>query len=594
MNWARGVLSIYAKVSGGAAVIGQNRNNKALDIKERNEFFSNKTNKKQERTLKLSDAQLYDVFFLMWLDGIHDKYITITFEQWLNTQKDTSSVFINNRDTIDDMIMMAKNQYIGPYFTNIFNTSIPRVNNVPPKKWFDVIKKIKENINGPSFVPMPAGWERQFKVALITKENCQIYEGEVVQRAKNGMNYMNIGIDQEFASNEERTLSHLISSNKHTRNFLTLGNILDPGRTMLPKGVSSELSRMVIKSEPGSVYFIGPMNMRIVTEKNETILQIEIDIDNNNIIFVKVNGKILNLPQSAGAARKTNNQTEQLSKYMGDALQYLILTCQNPVYTHENGSKDYSYFGSGDSMALVGYDFYSKLFKNPDGYFIADFSKFFINRFAISKLPPGFTTTTRELSVVSALTEFVNKPLTNTELINTNQSKKIKTPTIKYSPVKGVSQASTPTSRPSSAESVGGFSPVTTAVYKAKSPVREMSSMSPKQLKTVEEELKQKLKEMEKQLLVQAQTIKKQQKQLNEQMTPMNISGALFNNSNTLLSLKNAMKSPEKPQLTERKRNRNRNGNNLQPPKKIRPSFINMSSTVPGIGQKVMRSPNNN
>lgn len=586
MEWSKGVIGLYGQISGGAAVISKygNRNNAADNIRVRNIFFSDKTKKNVKREIKLNTNQLYDIFLLIWLDGIHDKYIESTFSQWLELQiNDSSSVFNNSKDLLGSFLRLANKGFIGPYFKSMFDIKLPTINNISTAKWSNVITKIKSNLNGTSFKKFPSGWERQFKVALITKNKCSIYEGGELVGTKN---FVNVGIDQEFSSNEERAITNLINTSNKVDNFLTLGNILDPGRTMLPKGVSRELSGMAKKTEPGSKYFIGPMDFKINDEKNNNVIHIEIKIDENDKISVLLNDKTLRLPQSAGGAKKTIDQTEQISKYMGDALQYLILTVQDPVYTHENGAVDYSYFASGDSMALVGYDFYKTLLKNKQTLFIADFSKFFTDRFAISFVPPGVEVRSRKLNTVPALTEFVNKPATNDELINTNSSKPTSASPMKYSPIKGRSQASTPVSMVTSPiESVGGFSPVTATVYNSKSPVSKLARMSPKQLKTVEDELRERLKALEEQAKQQAATIKKQEQIIRNQRAPAPLPPVNFMNQ-PLLAMENAMKTPPTNNGSRPAKRSRVNNQKFSPPR-----FINMTNRAPGIGNSVMSSP---
>ena len=75
------------------------------------------------------------------------------------------------------------------------------------------------------------------------------------------------------------------------------------------------------------------------------------------------NGKRLITGISAGQAKQGNSDIMAVSKYFGDALQYFYIAAMNDVERSKKTER--FFFGSGDSMALLGYDRVCEILEKP-------------------------------------------------------------------------------------------------------------------------------------------------------------------------------------------------------------------------------------
>ena len=67
---------------------------------------------------------------------------------------------------------------------------------------------------------------------------------------------------------------------------------------------------------------------------------------------------------TAGQAKSAKGDIIPVSKYFGDALQYIYIAAMNDVKRTRSPKTERFFFGSGDSMALLGYDRVCKILNN--------------------------------------------------------------------------------------------------------------------------------------------------------------------------------------------------------------------------------------
>jgi hypothetical protein len=392
-----------------------------LDIDKLN----NNNSKKLEKTINLSDLQLLDFLVHMWMDGIHDDYIDYNFRSFLEKNikvQDNQIVYIFSNKLIAPVIErindLAQNGTIGPYFEDIFIFLDNKV-----------VDRIKQNISAePSekLTTFGTSWERSFKVALIEKYKIETTAGGIFNIKSPSNNSIYLSIDQEFKAQGERSLTKLVNMLNKIRkshvsyNIETIGTLLDPGTTMLQYGTQNILSFMRFNKNKTDVdafttkFYFAPFHFIIKDTTGVTVSDIECKIDQfTGKLVVSSNGHDLKLPITKGVAGKANivkalekavgkaktpkakkEQQDKLniaianrkagrntsgvteySKYMGDALQYMILAVSNPIRKITKRSptaRGYTYFCSGDSMALIGYDLMCKLCDNKEPRFIID------------------------------------------------------------------------------------------------------------------------------------------------------------------------------------------------------------------------------
>ena len=363
-----------------------------------------------------------NMLLIMWLDGVHDKYVVVTFNEWLQSYKD---VFPQENYENDNYFKALKNAtfverktknkrrdvYIssgGKTFNilgNAISTTIAlELAETPGKRAF-FAKTFIDNLGfkGQSFNEFSAGWERHFKSMVLLK-----YESKnLVNTIDNPAEYrlksvtpndkMLLAVDQEYSSREERSLSRIIEGSDAVSPLITYGQAFDPGSTMLPFGIVKDIEGLMVLSRrnDGNIqnekpqfvsdasYYLEDFNITINCNDKPVI---KIDFDSGSTTgesSLKLNGIELDLNVSAGEAKKNENAVNKISKYFGDALQYFIASQltkpSDKVKTRKTvngGTRKYHFFlGSGDGMALFGYDFVcTQIFDNGPPNMVIDYS----------------------------------------------------------------------------------------------------------------------------------------------------------------------------------------------------------------------------
>ena len=318
----------------------------------------------------ITSKQYFDVLLLIWLDGIHDEYIKIGFENWYSTQVN-SGIFnaeVNFDRTVDDQTLGGLFLYLNTYTKG--------------QKLAELIRKGITEAN----IKFPAGWEKNIKDFLIDfynykKKNTRIFTTHITSPDKEGIA---LAVDQQYSQKQEQTLTKLIDG-KNVVGLITMGQALDPGSTMLPGLITSELQtavRSVInvnkqqKFKGQSKYALFGYE-HILKVKGEPVFHLECTDKESPLPNLKFNGNTLKLTQTAGKAKKSNNtdQVGKISKYFGDAFQYLLFTnlSKKPTSRSNSGVVRHMFLGSGDSMMLLGFKTFCDI-EDVDPHMIIDAS----------------------------------------------------------------------------------------------------------------------------------------------------------------------------------------------------------------------------
>jgi hypothetical protein len=376
------------------------------------------TNNKQEITPK----QYLDILLLVWLDGIHDGYIVTGFEQWLQKQ-------VNSEIFIQPSMTDVNDNTLGGLFGYLRNSNDTQKVNL--------YKNIKNSLNKET-VSFTAGWERHVKDFLIhiytdqKRISTGIYTGKIVSNNTNMK--LALAVDQQYSSSQEQTLTRLID-NDNIVGLITFGQALD-GSTMLPGLITAELQSA---TQYGVLKDIEPKNRKnssgvqpttfkgqskyalfgyehILKLGNNDVFKLSLSNEQTPLPELKFNNKTLNLTQSAGAAKKASNadQVGKISKYFGDALQYILFThlAKQPTKPSNRGVSRYMFLGSGDSMMLLGYKIFCDI-ENVQPRMIIDGSGSHRPGIHVVNLPKEFTLKTNQVQSVSGAATNITRQVGN-------------------------------------------------------------------------------------------------------------------------------------------------------------------------------------
>ena len=410
-------------------------------------------NSQFKKEINLSDIQLLDFLVHMWLDGIHDSYINYNFRSFLSKnikKKLNQIVYIFSDKSIQPTIIriddLAKRGNIGPYFTKIFNILDPSVvDKIKQNISADPSEKL--TTFGTSWErTFKVALIKKYDIKTTTGGIFNI------KSPSNNNIYLSIDQEFKAQGERSLTkLVNMLNKTRKSHvsyNIETIGTLLDPGSTMLQYGTQNILSFMRFNKTATDVdmfttkFYFAPFQFIIKDRNGVNVSDVQCTLSPyKGDLVVSSNGHELELPVSKGAAAKANRiaqleksleaakntgnklltpkqekalekkiqkiQTElntatvnrkaglntsgviEYSKYMGDALQYMILAASNPIRGITRGgptvsSYGYTYFCSGDSMALIGYDLMCELCNNKEPRFIIDIAGAYSVEIAVS------------------------------------------------------------------------------------------------------------------------------------------------------------------------------------------------------------------
>jgi hypothetical protein len=229
------------------------------------------------------------------------------------------------------------------------------------------------------------GWEKKLKDYLTTKYTSKIIKISTIfgkQLKTSTPQNINIAIDQEYKDNNENSISRFIRDHKKNNNsntdvntLITYGQAFDPGRSMVSGGVHQNIEKLTLNTIPKNLisakkkYYLCNLNINLKVN-NTSVFKLQVNKDQRNNVGVSFNDKKILTGISGGKADKSTGDIIAISKYFGDALQYYSLAIMDDVKRTEKTER--FFFGSGDSMALLGYDRVCEIF-NKDIRMVIDF-----------------------------------------------------------------------------------------------------------------------------------------------------------------------------------------------------------------------------
>ena len=310
--------------------------------------ISNNNIKKEE---KITNEEFTDLVFIMWLDGVHDKYITKTLDTWFNE----TTLF---SDTQKELVVKG---WDTPFIRIINSLKLPK-NGAP-----NILKSSLEHFS--------SGWEKDVKTYLTEKyknDAIPISTSLAQQVTTSIPQNINIGVDQEYTDNNENSITRFIQNHTRATNsktdvntLITYGQAFDPGRSMVSGGVHEDIEKLTLdkllnnKFISKKKYYLCDMkiDLKVAAEdgRGETsVFKLQVQKDSSNNVNTLFNNKKILTGISARQAKNANGDIIAVSKYFGDALQYYSLAVMDNRTRTEKTER--FFFGSGDSMALLGYD----------------------------------------------------------------------------------------------------------------------------------------------------------------------------------------------------------------------------------------------
>lgn len=298
----------------------------------------------------ITREQFTDLVFIMWLDGVHDNYITKSLNNWFNE----STLFS------DEQKKLVVKGWDTPFIKNINSLGLT---------------KSSKNILSSSLTNFPGAWEKKVKDYLITKHKSNI--NTIItslgkQVTANTPQNINIAIDQQYKDNNEYSISRFIREHKRNKNsktdvntLITYGQAFDPGRSLVSGGVHQDIEMLTLNklstnfTSANKKYYLCDININLKVN-NTSVYNLQVKKNSTNNVDVSFNSKKILTGISGGQAGKAKGDVIAVSKYFGDALQYYSLAVMDDI--QRSSKTERFFFGSGDSMALLGYDRVCEIF----------------------------------------------------------------------------------------------------------------------------------------------------------------------------------------------------------------------------------------
>jgi hypothetical protein len=308
----------------------------------------------------ITREQFTDLVFIMWLDGVHDEYIKESLNVWF---------------TNTTLFTKPQKELVVKGWKTEFIDIIESLN--LPKKGINILKSSLTNYTD--------GWEKKVKTYLTTKYKSNINTISTSlgkQVTTNTSQSINIAIDQQYKDNNEYSISRFIKNHTRAKNsktdvntLITYGQAFDPGRSMVSGGVHQDIEMLTLNQLSSNfisakkTYYLCDININLKVN-NTSVYNLQVKKNSTNNVDVSFNSKKILTGISGGQAGKAKGDVIAVSKYFGDALQYYSLAVMDDV--QRSSKTERFFFGSGDSMALLGYDRVCEIF-NKDIRMVIDY-----------------------------------------------------------------------------------------------------------------------------------------------------------------------------------------------------------------------------
>jgi len=324
--------------------------------------------------IDLEDA--VNIMFSIWLDGTHDKYITSKFSLFMESEYCTHYFTNTHRKAVLDYIQTKGPT---PYMLELFS--------IRP----DLKTHFKDGTG------KKEGWEGELKShipELFKIGHEEVENGIIAVKEAVGKKRLYLSIDQE--GEKQISLSTLVHESLPFANktrmvnaYITPGNILDPGHSMVSAGILHDLTNIVQENDAGFefMYYISPFSVDFKLNDNSFFnvnLQLRIPPQSTtakppvgDFFDLSLNGVRVKAG-ATNALAKSGGPEEKAGKLLGDGLQYLIMAFQNSSQflgiRRPTTRRSIRAFGTGDAMAFTNYLFFSKLMGVKQAPGIIDFA----------------------------------------------------------------------------------------------------------------------------------------------------------------------------------------------------------------------------
>ena len=390
-------------------------------LRQKNAYSSGRTSggEGNRRTFieTFKDDEIVEFMFLVWLDGSHDEYIRESFKDWLD---DTNSSAVYFTGTHRDLAKSFVKEFPNPKTINDTFKKKPiefknfKIELFKKIEGYDTIRKIcieteavwffihefnpgtSKRMIGKGFTDgkspptalLSGTFEKELKLGikeiLNTQQTNEIYSGGAINNLKRTGQKI-VSLDMETGGD---ILSEAIRNTPDFRPYITVANLIDPGKHMIKTSAGSKDAQLVLSVlQSGKVellerlkshYYIGPLNFTIKDKKGKEFFKINLSISKggppktnedrvstSDFFKLEVNDKKVIQGATAFDARNGPSKPRaknfvikkpaaKMGKFMGDALQYMVVAIQNKYRGRER------YFASGDGSACFMYVYFCK------------------------------------------------------------------------------------------------------------------------------------------------------------------------------------------------------------------------------------------
>jgi hypothetical protein len=380
-------------------------------LRQKNAYSSGRTSggegNRKIFTETFNNDEIVEFMFLIWLDGSHDGYITSSFLAWLDSP--TCKQYFSNRHR--NLAKSFVEKFPNPTnFKDTFKRDPNGFKNFKIKifkniKGYDTIRKIcietgavwffihefnpgtSKQMIGKVFTKdkktsLSSNFEKELKLGikeiLNTRQTNEIYSGgEISNLKRSGVKI--VSLDMEADGD---VLSEAIRNTPDFRPYITVANLIDPGKHMIKTSAGRKDVQLVLSvmqngkvdllNNLGCQYYMGPLNFTIMDKiktnngNNSSLPFFKINLSIRkggppitkggraptlDFFDLKVNDEKVLQGATAGNAR-IGSPEAKMGKFMGDALQYMVVAIQNKYRGRER------YFASGDGSACFMYVYF--------------------------------------------------------------------------------------------------------------------------------------------------------------------------------------------------------------------------------------------
>jgi hypothetical protein len=340
--------------------------------------YSSSSNNFKAQEFTLTDMQITEFLFLMWLDGWHDEYNETSFETFLRTLAGSEGYFQNKYIT-DSWNIMKSIVPENPNKNINQNTLISKIINkiiaIRPFIYDETFKELQKTAAKSKSKNKTPKLKGRFETVL--RDNITELLGYTMNTSNkmsqrpsiNANNKHMVLLDMEGS---EQRLSRTINNSPNLYPYLATASLIDPGRFKLAyyaltndithiRNWIAEEKRNEALLDFNTRYHVGPTNIIFKDSKGNIFLDVNLTVNlrgvaqnnikkvNNNSFFtLKLNDKEVEIRTAAKNAKGAGIKTK-MGKFMGDALQYMTVIVQNNTRGRNR------VFASGDGNACFMY-----------------------------------------------------------------------------------------------------------------------------------------------------------------------------------------------------------------------------------------------